>query len=398
MSAILAVSAAAKAGKDVSSLLVKQMFTEALTPETIEMLLEDPDRLVGAFSSPAVVRKFFANADFQAAFFNQASAYRNQAIGTLIGEPVTGPYDTIDQVGGYYRVVAAMMGLDHTAYTGWDAILNDSVSRDAVANSTSAMAAVAASTTAMDAVIASTSAMDAVANSAVARTAIGTSGLFFDAISSSTMAIGKYVAGVAGLFPSDYASMAAVAASTTAMNAVIASTTAMNAVIASTTAMDAVAASTSAMDAVANSTVAMDAITDSTLGMTTFFSAYSARLAFWNNDAAIATIIAKRLNWLKDNVATTTTVSEANSWAYVTNKKSIALTAVFDYVDVNYMGGIRYFTSGESQRSVTETSQILVYNEKVNSLDLAPRGFPGRGSATDSTGNVATVVYVIMEG
>jgi hypothetical protein len=74
------------------------------------------------------------------------------------------------------------------------------------------------------------------------------------------MAIGKFVAGEAGLNPADYADMNAVAASATAMNAVAASATAMNAVAASATAMNAVAASATAVNAVAASATALVAI------------------------------------------------------------------------------------------------------------------------------------------
>ena len=115
------------------------------------------------------------------------------------------------------------------------------------------MNAVSASATAMNAVSASATAMNAVSASATARTAIGTSGQAFDVIKASNMAIGKYVAGLAGLDPSAYADMNAVSASATAMNAVSASATAMNAVSASATAMNAVVKSITACTAIYSS-------------------------------------------------------------------------------------------------------------------------------------------------
>jgi len=114
------------------------------------------------------------------------------------------------------------------------------------------MDAVSTSTTAMDAVSTSTTAMDAVSASQTARDAVNASDIAFDTVAAVNMAIGKFVAGSAGLTPSDYADMDAVSTSTTAMDAVSTSTTAMDAVSTSTTAMDAVSASTTAMNAAAS--------------------------------------------------------------------------------------------------------------------------------------------------
>jgi hypothetical protein len=92
--------------------------------------------------------------------------------------------------------------------------------------------------------------MNAVAASATARNAIRNSSTAFNIVAGSNMAIGKFVAGEAGLNPADYADMNAVAASATAMNAVAASATAMNAVAASATAMNAICKSAIAAQAV----------------------------------------------------------------------------------------------------------------------------------------------------
>jgi hypothetical protein len=88
------------------------------------------------------------------------------------------------------------------------------------------------------------------------------------------MAIGKFVAGEAGLNPADYADMNAVAASSTAMNAVAASSTAMDAVAASATAMNIALKSSTARNAMAASATARSAIISklSTLNDTTKFS------------------------------------------------------------------------------------------------------------------------------
>jgi len=117
---------------------------------------------------------------------------------------------------------------------------------DEVSTSSTAMDAVSTSSTAMDAVSTSSTAMDAVSASQTARDAIGTDGVGYDAVASVAMAIGKYAAGIAGLTPTNYADIDAVASDANAMDAVSTSSTAMDAVSASSTAMDAVMASLTA--------------------------------------------------------------------------------------------------------------------------------------------------------
>ena len=67
---------------------------------------------------------------------------------------------------------------------------------------------------------------------------------------ASSAVMGKTVAELAGLNPSGYADMNAIAASSTAMAAIASSQTAMTAIAASSTALSAIAASTTALDAI----------------------------------------------------------------------------------------------------------------------------------------------------
>ncbi len=92
----------------------------------------------------------------------------------------------------------------------------------------------------MNAIASSSTAMAAVASSSTAMTAIEKSQAAKDAIAASDMATAKYAVGAAGLNPADYANMAAIAASSTAMAAIAASSTALSAIAASTTALDAI--------------------------------------------------------------------------------------------------------------------------------------------------------------
>ena len=102
------------------------------------------------------------------------------------------------------------------------------------------MSAVAASSTAMAAIFRNSTALQVVQNNASAWA-------IFSNASSAVM--GKAVAELAGLNPSGYADMNAIASSSTAMTAVASSQTAMAAIAASSTALSAIAASTTALDA-----------------------------------------------------------------------------------------------------------------------------------------------------
>ena len=93
------------------------------------------------------------------------------------------------------------------------------------------MSAVAASSTAMAAIFRSSTALQVVQNNASAWA-------IFSNASSAVM--GKTVAELAGLNPSGYADMNAIASSSTAMAAIAASSTALSAIAASTTALDAI--------------------------------------------------------------------------------------------------------------------------------------------------------------
>ena len=174
-------------------------------------------------------------------------------------------------------------------FTGWDDLLSDSArckemannpliwraaggSKLAVGKSIATLAglscsaykdidAVAASSTAMATIVAAPVAMAALWRSDTAIKALqanATAWKTFTGASSSVM--GKTVAILAGLNPSSYADMTAIAASSTAMAAVAASSTAMAAVAASSTAMTAIIANSTALNAVVTSSTAMAAI------------------------------------------------------------------------------------------------------------------------------------------
>ena len=131
------------------------------------------------------------------------------------------------------------------------------------------MSAVAASSTAMAAIFRSSTALQVVQNNASAWA-------IFSNASSAVM--GKTVAELAGLNPSGYADMNAIASSSTAMTAVINNSIALNAVVSSSTAMAAIVASQTARKAIESSNTAISALSASSrvvTGNTTIGTVYS---------------------------------------------------------------------------------------------------------------------------
>ena len=124
------------------------------------------------------------------------------------------------------------------------AVINNSTALNAVVSSSTAMTAIASSQTAMAAIFRSSTALQVVQNNASAWA-------IFSNASSTVM--GKTVAELAGLNPSGYADMNAIASSSTAMTAVASSQTAMAAIVASQTARKAIESSNTAISALSAS-------------------------------------------------------------------------------------------------------------------------------------------------
>ena len=132
------------------------------------------------------------------------------------------------------KTVATLAGLSCSAYDDMGA----------VAASSTAMAAVIANATALNAVVSSSTAMTAIFRSSTALQVVQNNASAWAIFSNASSAVmGKTVAELAGLNPSGYADMNAIASSSTAMTAVATSSTAMSAISASTTAINALKAS-----------------------------------------------------------------------------------------------------------------------------------------------------------
>ena len=98
---------------------------------------------------------------------------------------------------------------------------------------------------------------------------------------ASSAVMGKTVAELAGLNPSGYADMNAIASSSTAMTAIISNATALNAVVSSSTAMTAVINSEAARTALVSSSVARKALKASSLAVE--MSLVSSDGQYWNS-------------------------------------------------------------------------------------------------------------------
>ena len=131
-----------------------------------------------------------------------------------------------------------------SSQTAMTAIITNSTALKAVVSSSAAMSAVAASQTAMAAVASSQTAMTAIFRSSTALQVVQNNASAWAIFSNASSAVmGKTVAELAGLNPSGYADMNAIASSSTAMAAIATSSTAMSAISASTTAINALKAS-----------------------------------------------------------------------------------------------------------------------------------------------------------
>ena len=191
------------------------------------------------------------------------------------------------------KSVATLAGLSCSAYKDIDAVAASSTAMAAIIANATALNAVVTSSTAMAAIVAAPVAMAALWRSDTAIKALqanATAWKTFTGASSSVM--GKTVAILAGLNPSSYADMTAIAASSTAMAAIIANATALNAVVTSSTAMTAVAASSTAMAAIIANSTALNAVAASSTAMAAVAASSTAMTAIanaWNvTESAIA--------------------------------------------------------------------------------------------------------------
>ena len=135
------------------------------------------------------------------------------------------------------KTVATLAGLSCSAYADMGAVAASSTAMAAVASSQTAMAAIIGNSTALNTVVSSSTAMAAIFRSSTALQVVQNNASAWAIFSNASSAVmGKTVAELAGLNPSGYADMNAIAASQTAMAAVINSAAARTALTKSSTA------------------------------------------------------------------------------------------------------------------------------------------------------------------
>ena len=187
-----------------------------------------------------------------------------KTVATLAGLSCSA-YDDMSAVAASSTAMAAIA----SSQTAMAAVASSQTAMAAVASSQTAMAAVASSQTAMAAIIANSTALNAVVSSSAAMSAVAASQTAMAAIFRSSTALqvvqnnasawaifsnassavmGKTVAELAGLNPSGYADMNAIASSSTAMAAVINSEAARTALVSSSVARKALKASSLAVE------------------------------------------------------------------------------------------------------------------------------------------------------
>ena len=224
--------------------------------------------------------------------------------------------------------------------------------------------AVAASSTAMAAIVAAPVAMAALWRSDTAIKALQANATAWKTFTGATSAVmGKTVAILAGLNPSSYADMTAIAASSTAMAAVAASSTAMAAIIANATALNAVVTSSTAMTAIIANSTALNAVVTSSTAMAAVAASSTAMAAIAASATARAAICASTVayNYLLSK-ATYATISGTYSkaewstryakpcivlqWCYSHNGGTVGIRTCLDgAASRTYQGSQRYNSS-----------------------------------------------------
>ena len=266
------------------------------------------------------------------------------------------------------KTVATLAGLSCSAY--------DDMS--AVAASSTAMAAVASSQTAMAAIFRSSTALQVVQNNASAWA-------IFSNASSAVM--GKTVAELAGLNPSGYADMNAIASSSTAMAAIIANSTALNAVVSSSAAMSAVAASQTARAAIEKSQVAKDAIAASDMATAKYaVGAAGLKPADYANMAAVAASQTAMAAVINSEAARTALVSSSVARkALKASSLAVEMSLVssdgqyWNSIGTKTMRGLILYTkAGNTDNAFTIT--------KVDSTTLASNNNARNAATSGSTG------------
>ena len=243
------------------------------------------------------------------------------------------------------------------------------------------MSAVAASSTAMAAIYRSSTALQVVKNNASAWAIL---------TSASSAVMGKTVAELAGLNPSSYADMSAIAASQTAMAAVASSQTAMAAVASSQTAMTAVINNSTALNAVVSSSTAMTAVASSQTAMAAVASSQTAMTAVINNSTALNAVVSSSTAMAAVASSQTAMTAVASSQTAMTAVCSSALAfnaALKNSTARTQLAGSSYLQSNYD-KLLSTIGNSTYFSQKFDNIDSgAKRAISGGNTDTTATAN-----------
>ena len=230
-----------------------------------------------------------------------------------------------------------------------------------------------ASKTTMENVAYSPTVMDEVSASQTARDAIGTEGVGYDAIAAVAMAIGKYAAGIAGLNPSNYADIDAVASDADAMDAVSTSSTAMDAVSASQTAMDAVSASDIARTALFASTYVVEDIWSAQMPSQKIWNNYTSEVTEIDTNPFTTSLVTNSIGGYDFEIVNSGRGNDEQGLAYrgynldLSNKSELTVvTTGSDFESscplVVHIDGSNIFSVSSTHNSVTRNLDVSAYS------------------------------------
>ena len=267
------------------------------------------------------------------------------------------------------KMVATIAGLSCSAYADMSAVAASSTAMAAVANNKTALTAVINNASALNTVVSSSTAMAAIFRSSTALQVVQNNASAWAIFSNASSAVmGKTVAELAGLNPSGYADMNAIASSSTAMAAVINNSTALNAVVSSSTARAAIEKSQVAKDAIAASDMATAKYAVGAAGL---------KPADYANMAAVAASQTAMTAIASSQTAMTAVCSSALAFnAALKNSTARTQLAGSSYLQSNY------------DKLLSTVGNSTYFSQKFDNIDSgAKRAISGGNTDTTATAN-----------
>lgn len=149
----------------------------------------------------------------------------------------------------FAKALVSAVSLNPANYANMDIVIADNTAFNSVCNISSLVTTIFTSTMATDKIVASSVGMNTLTANTTSRGLIGFSGTAYQKVALSDMAIGKYVAALAGLTPSSYANMTGIVSDSVAMTQIVKITPALKAIVYSLLAVQKIEGSTTAKNA-----------------------------------------------------------------------------------------------------------------------------------------------------